>query len=709
MKKNLLSLLAIGAMLFGVSACSSDEPNPTPTPEDGDGIGYLALSISSDLSRSRANDGELSGNEGQTGTNETIDGEIFNVGETYEYAICPYVQSNVALFFDKDGEFYGSSYLTPFSNDGDHSGSHASSYPEQFYTYISRWRNDMTNESSTSTASKPSQVLVLLNVNPDCVKDIIDKAKSGNLNAVLNEEVENTDKHTPYGVYTYNGTQYFSMSNSVYVDDKNNQITATSFDETCICKTPEEALQNRVTVYVERMLAKFEVTFGTAGQTMGGQLATDIMFNPFSSDKKPATVNYVEVYPTDDDNLDYPEYQSEMTWSAYIVNWGMNAIEPNSYYFKQINQAGTYFDAWNNSNLHRSYWAESKNYNNVDAKLFPTQYRNSSYDPDNASLGEHFWGWENWSEKAPKGQSGTETALTYYSFNHFTERAKYKYAAERTYDQNAVNTAETKDYKGYSPYRYATHVIIGAQLILNGVDKLQGAGEDYMMKGVEDKWYAYGFFWGDVDSYIRYAYHRMSKQLCDGILHTANINGKQYTLKAQNGTLYNADGSVIDVYDAIDVFETAPAQLIHGDGKIVLNPIADVYYKNEQGELHKLDKEELVAWIYHFTDPCQHFAKGAMYYAIPVQHKLGKSEGKKVDIVREFTDGEDGTTAYKTGQFGTVRNHWYKLNVSAIGNIGTPVDDPDQPIIPDPEENYNIALEIIVLPWHIIDNGSFDL
>ena len=61
------------------------------------------------------------------------------------------------------------------------------------------------------------------------------------------------------------------------------------------------------------------------------------------------------------------------------------------------------------------------------------------------------------------------------------------------------------------------------------------------------------------------------------------------------------------------------------------------------------------------------------------------------------------------GDFGVVRNHWYRLNVRTIANVGIPVDDPDQPIIPDPEDDYYVAFEIVVLPWHIIDMGEIDL
>ena len=721
MKKQLFSLLAIGAMTFGLASCSNDEPAPNGNDlvGQGEGIGYMSFAITnSNDSRSRA-DNEIVG-DGTAGTDVPIDDEVFNNGDTYEYAIAPNTKANVALFFDANGVFYGSSYLNPYSptDQANHGATHTDGYPEKFYTFITRWRNQ-TADNSFQSADKPSQVLVLLNVNPDCINQVILDAQNAGANAletVTKEIGANADAHSPYGVYDLGGKRYFSMSNSVYVDSSNKVVTATPINAADICETPEKALEHPVTIFVERMLAKFEITFKstTAPQYLAAN--NDIWLEPFAAESTPAQVGYVANYTGEDEiTLDFPAFKS-INWDVYVVNWGVNGVEPKSYVYKQINTTNPFpagkNDGWNSEALHRSYWAISPQYNATGEDLFPTQYRNASYDTDYASLGQYFWGT---GAVTGTGEQTTasETALTYYSFNHFATRAMFRYAPERTYTKEAA-TME-KGYSGYTPYRFASHILLTTQLVFKGQTDKAGNELDTdvttkdgnVLSNVADKYMAYNFFWGNKESYIRYAYRRMMTDLVDGREHTTVFNGTTYKFQGDNvATLYtDTQGTELEVKDAHTAFELVPAQLVHGDGKLVLNPTKTLYYKDGD-EYKELPAATLVAFIYNKTDAVKHFAKGMMYYAIPVQHMFGTSAGLsknyKVDVKRD-------NSVYETGQFGVVRNHWYKFHVTTVGSIGIPVDEPDQPIIPDPEDNFNIALEIVVLPWHVIDNGVVDL
>ena len=80
-----------------------------------------------------------------------------------------------------------------------------------------------------------------------------------------------------------------------------------------------------------------------------------------------------------------------------------------------------------------------------------------------------------------------------------------------------------------------------------------------------------------------------------------------------------------------------------------------------------------------------HFTGGRMYYAIPVKHNIeSKSEG-----------------TIATGDYGAVRNHWYSFTVNNIFSVGTPVDNPEEPIIPNVEpKNPGLGVEISILNWH---------
>ena len=207
--------------------------------------------------------------------------------------------------------------------------------------------------------------------------------------------------------------------------------------------------------------------------------------------------------------------------------------------------------------------------------------------------------------------------------------------------------------------------------------------------------------------------------------------------------------------EATEVFNIAPAYVEKGDGKVTIalkdrntNPAGsgdcaagygyttqkvNLYYfpyagTNDEGQpLEKVKvkdnngvetevnnepvqftRNQLVSLIYRATNIADCFKHGMMYYAVPIQHFIA---GTHTDA-----DGNrDGNYEYKyedvkTGDYGVVRNHWYKFTINAIAKPGVPVHDPDQPIIPnyDNEDRY-IGFEVVILPWHIVDNGNVTL
>lgn len=683
MKKNHLYLVALGAMAFGLASCSSEEPKNIG-PVDSEGIGYMSFTISSDQSRSRA-EGDVD-----------IDNEIFNNGDENEYAVCPNNLSNAALFFDEDGTFYGMSNLQAFNNTGmGHDETHDNNgYPEKYYTYITRWRN-------TSAKAKPTQVIVVLNANPDQLDAIAQaQTKLADVKTLMYETFDDNGNYV-YGVYKYNNVDYFTMTNSTFFNG--GDMTVTQISEDQVCETAEKALENPVTVYVERILAKFQLYFGENGDELTSN-TINVTMEPVNAKGEAAKVNYVTSYTGTEDNIDYPAYTTA-GWKAYIVNWAINGLEKDGYLIKKVGNQD-YWNGWNNGSLHRSYWGESPSYKEEGMEGFTTQYRPTDYDIDADKYADMFYGNSGyWSEEDPHEQWNT---LHYISFSDLKNRARFKYTAERTYSAEAGR-------KGYGPYRYASHYLIGAQLLIEGVDDAVTTTPDNTgrLVGVADKYYAYNFFWvGEKakEDYIRYAYRRMATQVADGRTHTMTINKVTNSITGLDGTLYTDNqGTKLEVADAAKYFTTAPAQVIHGDGKVVLSLIEgkELYVRTEeegQSVYTKLTDAQITNMIYTYSEPARHYNQGAMYYAIPVQHNQGKSAASntvKID--------KDSDVLYNIGQFGTVRNHWYRLSVKAINSIGTPVDDPDQPIIPDPEDEYYVALEIVILPWHVIDNGEANL
>ena len=81
--------------------------------------------------------------------------------------------------------------------------------------------------------------------------------------------------------------------------------------------------------------------------------------------------------------------------------------------------------------------------------------------------------------------------------------------------------------------------------------------------------------------------------------------------------------------------------------------------------------------------------------------------------VTEVEGYKDGMCYYQIpvehfeGLFGMVRNHWYKINVTAVKRIGEAVYNPEViiPDIPEKTEDYYLAAEIHVLSWHVVNQN----
>lgn len=86
---------------------------------------------------------------------------------------------------------------------------------------------------------------------------------------------------------------------------------------------------------------------------------------------------------------------------------------------------------------------------------------------------------------------------------------------------------------------------------------------------------------------------------------------------------------------------------------------------------------------------------GKMFYNIPIEHLY-----------------EDGTEAIVEGEYGIVRNHYYRLTITSLNKLGNGVWNPDTgelPIIPDepedPEEYYQVGVQINILSWRVVSQN----
>lgn len=152
-------------------------------------------------------------------------------------------------------------------------------------------------------------------------------------------------------------------------------------------------------------------------------------------------------------------------------------------------------------------------------------------------------------------------------------------------------------------------------------------------------------------------------------------------ITAENITFDGAthDGSVSDYAQKIVLTTNTEGAHFYRDGtEIAAATNGKVYLGNSEG------KDEGSSVL--------HYAGGHTYYYTTIQHIWNDN-------------------ANNVGYFGVVRNHWYRVNINSIVGPGTPVPNPDQPIIPvTPSETLTyLSASINVLQWRIVDNNvNFD-
>ncbi len=89
------------------------------------------------------------------------------------------------------------------------------------------------------------------------------------------------------------------------------------------------------------------------------------------------------------------------------------------------------------------------------------------------------------------------------------------------------------------------------------------------------------------------------------------------------------------------------------------------------------------------VEPANMYSKGRMYYAIPIEHY-----GKATDTAAEKNPLE--------GNYGVVRNNFYKVSIGTFKSLGHGIHDVNEPIVPgDRKKPYYLAAKINILSWQV--------
>ncbi len=141
-----------------------------------------------------------------------------------------------------------------------------------------------------------------------------------------------------------------------------------------------------------------------------------------------------------------------------------------------------------------------------------------------------------------------------------------------------------------------------------------------------------------------------------------------------------------------------------GDGlvylKIAAAPAGYTYYLKDAAAASgytatTVDDLNTSVWKRDMSE-CAYFKDGMMYYSIPVEH---------IRKTGTFADND-----YKEADYGVVRNHWYRITVNSVKNLGTAVYDPAEAILPNDAntKKYYVGAQVNILSWKVV-NQTVDL
>ena len=182
----------------------------------------------------------------------------------------------------------------------------------------------------------------------------------------------------------------------------------------------------------------------------------------------------------------------------------------------------------------------------------------------------------------------------------------------------------------------------------------------------------------------------------EGRLYTKQ-NFLNLILAQLNMPLYTKNG---DEYDQIATSDLAVVNTYDGtvDMALTTEAAAKTWYLKAGADYTACDLATINKKFDALDIKADYYKSGMMYYCIPVEHLRG---GK-------FSVTDKGISVNEA-DYGVVRNHYYKITINSIANLGTAVYNPDEEIVPNMEpETYYVGAQVNILSWKVV-NQSVDL
>ena len=646
MKKSFL----YGAMTTGLlfTACNSDAPL---APEEGGSVAEIDKTMFVKLA---IHGSEGMGTRAAADDGNPVEGTDFEDGTGNESK----VSNAYFVFYDAAGNVVGDIVNVPVSQMKEEVGTDGT--VEKFYAHT-------VEVSVPKGQTTPTQVVCYINpLTP----------------AALKSDLQTVQTVTRSEVTSDTG---FPMSNSVYYLNNAGDPVITVDVNGKLYDTPEEAEgAPAVDIYVERYASKlaFSAAEAEAYTTHTSGVSTD-----GTATETPVTLSFV---------ADRWALNAEAT-STYVLKSfrqpsDNGQILGTSYTFAALNTVinGTGATAtswaWNNSNYHRSYWAVSPAY---FTETYPTVADDLK---DGTWAGQQKY-YTLADLNAGAGFAGNNTTAQYFR--------------ETTVGSRALASENPRA-------AMPAVILVGHYTVaVNGTDAGQKSFYTYL-KGSDDKPLVY--FEADAQGNSEVAGgESMINRFFNALTVLYKKDGDKYVrFNPADATDKAKLLSILEIADPADEVATDVAARFRTLQLKANANTTGIYIANGNGYEEIGTGEGMVSILdankalYQQVGMAAYYINGAAYFNIPVLH-YGWYRAGNPNAAAGATGNIDWNKV-NVGDFGMVRNHSYKVNVSKIAGLGTGIAGVDDPIVPpaDTKEQY-ISYRVNILKWAVVPTQNVEL
>ena len=518
---------------------------------------------------------------------------------------------------------------------------------------------------------KPSQVIAILNPNAAIEKILEIKQNTGilklsDLQTINTNFLKDNTDNTDNADLTSEGN--FVMSNSTYVVYENsgepaegqniNQgvVCATHISETNIRTTEEEARKHPVNVYVERVLAKLEVSFEKLIEELGednppfvkdGNYLFKLADKSFKPEGGQTTNDKTEIY-------------------VKFLGYALTSTPKKSYLLKNVDENWDHTSfftptiSWTAPEYSRSYWA-------INPEMSVDDYQWFSF------------------EDLTKPTNEMEDGC--FLFNLNPDNPNKKSVTAYMQENANPNNEELKNPD------YHTKAIFAARLVdINGVP--------ITMAEYESKQYTLDGLKKLVANSLDLWTVKEGEEPSDGNDKTMGSGEKETTYRKIKPE--DLDFETATAHGVVDPDPDKPDPNMKEGTYFVYftlkkkddqgNEISrDWYHESslpkDTGESPALSEEHIEAYIDSHTFPAKIWNEGMTYYFFDIVH---------CKDVR----GKDSP-----GYFGVVRNTWYSATIDELTSFGTPVYNPAEMIYPEnpASEGNQLKVTIESVKWRLVN------